>query len=349
MFQIAYAYLLRKAARASAQAEQWKDTAARYAALRQLGMARASDAVRHARAVEAMGDRGSALALHDQNVALFPLSSNVHRQRAVALLNRGDEAGARLELAQAYVLVDDDMAQQTILSAELERLGVKESDAIAVALAAFHVGPQPAPAAPGRLTRYRAQRIARGARDLRQAGDWAGAIRLHEKVLALTPNNGPIHIRQGHALKAQGRMPEAVRSYWRGVALAPANPDSYLQLGHALKLNRSKDAALPAYLLAYAIQPDFQDLRGILGDYGLSESDASNLADKIAKVDTQQIVGASGLLAALESPTVKIDVGPAMEPGEARYPARRRSPSRDIDVRTAAIAGDIGRAVGVFV
>lgn len=349
------AYLARKAAQAAAKANQWEDAAARYAKLRLMPGVRASDVVRHARAVESQGSLDAALIVHDENVSLFPLSANVRRQRALALLNRGDEDRARLELAQARVLVSDDKAQEAILTVELERLGVTERDVAAVALNGFHSAPAPAPATPGRLTRYRAQRIARGARDLRQAGDWVGAAVLHEKVLALTPHNGAIHIRQGHALKAQARFAEAELSYWRGVALTSREPDGYLQLGHALKLGKGKEIALPAYLVAFAIEPGFQDLENVLGDYGLWEPRVSTLAHQIANAQPGEIVGPSGILAALSSPThapegSRSELGGDRHKGSPHHPVPRQHPApRHIDLRAAAIVGDIGRAVGAFV
>jgi glycosyltransferase involved in cell wall biosynthesis len=90
------------------------------------------------------------------------------------------------------------------------------------------------------------------ARDLR---DWVLAGRYYQKALDQKPDNPPIWVQYGHALKESGKLQEAEAAYRRSVELAPDVADTHLQLGHVLKIQGRKIEASAAYLRALVLDP----------------------------------------------------------------------------------------------
>src|SRR5438094_10060242 len=70
----------------------------------------------------------------------------------------------------------------------------------------------------------------------REAGEWRLAARLYRIALKRTPNNPPIWVQYGHALKESGSPAEAETAYRSAIAYEPADADAHLQLGHVLNL-----------------------------------------------------------------------------------------------------------------
>jgi len=87
----------------------------------------------------------------------------------------------------------------------------------------------------------------------RALGDWAAAAGHYATALRRNPNQGPIWIQHGHALKESGRVADAERSYRQAISCNPDDPDGHLHLGHALKLQGRREAAISAYLRATAL------------------------------------------------------------------------------------------------
>jgi tetratricopeptide (TPR) repeat protein len=73
----------------------------------------------------------------------------------------------------------------------------------------------------------------------RDSGEWQRAAGLYGIALERTPNNPPIWVQYGHALKESGRRAEAENAYRTAIAYAPADADAHMQLGHVLKLQGS--------------------------------------------------------------------------------------------------------------
>jgi tetratricopeptide (TPR) repeat protein/SAM-dependent methyltransferase/uncharacterized protein YbaR (Trm112 family) len=103
-----------------------------------------------------------------------------------------------------------------------------------------------------RLRRLRPTIITRADR-ARDAGEWQRAAGLYGIALERTPNNPPIWVQYGHALKEAGRPAEAENAYRTAIAYEPADADAHLHLGHALKLQGKRADAEAAYGQAWAL------------------------------------------------------------------------------------------------
>ncbi len=106
----------------------------------------------------------------------------------------------------------------------------------------------------------------------RQAGDaacdraeWAAAEAAYQAHLALTPDDQPIWVQYGHALKEQGKLAEAEAAYRRAIGLQPDDADAHLQLGHALKLRGRLEDARQAYTISVQLSPSEAALDEIAG------------------------------------------------------------------------------------
>jgi glycosyltransferase involved in cell wall biosynthesis len=113
---------------------------------------------------------------------------------------------------------------------------------------------------PPRLTPPAAEKasVARGDR-ARDARDWVTAARYYRKALDQNPDNPPIWVQYGHALKESGNPSEAEGAYRESLELDGKVADTHLQLGHALKIQGRKIEASAAYLRALALDPALED------------------------------------------------------------------------------------------
>jgi tetratricopeptide (TPR) repeat protein len=107
------------------------------------------------------------------------------------------------------------------------------------------------------------------ARDVR---DWDTAAHHYKKALHHQPNNTPIWVQYGHALKESGKKTEAETAYQRSIELDPNVADTHLQLGHVLKIQGKLGAAAAAYLRARALDPSLRDATTELISLGWTES-----------------------------------------------------------------------------
>lgn len=106
--------------------------------------------------------------------------------------------------------------------------------------------PAPPPAAKASIAR------ADRARDAR---DWLTAARFYRNALDQNPDNPPIWVQYGHALKESGSLSEAENAYRKSLELDGDVADTHLQLGHVLKIQGRKVEACAAYLNALALDP----------------------------------------------------------------------------------------------
>ena len=100
------------------------------------------------------------------------------------------------------------------------------------------------------------------ARDRR---DWAAAATLYKQYLEFVPDNGPIWVQLGHALKEIKNFPQAIEAYEHALTLEPKDFDIYVNLGHAHKDNKNVGLAIEAYKHALTLQPDGFDIYVNLG------------------------------------------------------------------------------------
>jgi tetratricopeptide (TPR) repeat protein len=103
------------------------------------------------------------------------------------------------------------------------------------------------------------------------AGEWELAARYYQEALVRNPENPPIWIQYGHALKESGRLIPAEVAYRRAIEGAPAVADAHLHLGHVLKLQDRRDEAKAAYLRALALDPALHAARRELLGFGWLE------------------------------------------------------------------------------
>jgi glycosyltransferase involved in cell wall biosynthesis len=89
----------------------------------------------------------------------------------------------------------------------------------------------------------------------RDAREWASAAGYYRKALDQNPDNPPIWVQYGHALKESGSLAEAENAYRKSLELDADVADTHLQLGHALKIQGRKIEASTAYLHALALDP----------------------------------------------------------------------------------------------
>src|ERR1700730_361797 len=92
-----------------------------------------------------------------------------------------------------------------------------------------------------------------------EAGEWQLAAGLYRIALQRTPNNPPIWVQYGHALKESGSRAEAETAYRSAIAFDSEDADAYLQLGHVLKLQGKPAEAEAAYRRAWALDPSSTD------------------------------------------------------------------------------------------
>jgi tetratricopeptide (TPR) repeat protein len=89
----------------------------------------------------------------------------------------------------------------------------------------------------------------------RDSRDWVSAAGYYRKALDQKPDDPPIWVQYGHALKESGDLGEAENAYRKSLDLDAYVADTHLQLGHALKIQGRKIEASAAYLRALALDP----------------------------------------------------------------------------------------------
>src|SRR5437764_3753494 len=149
------------------------------------------------------------------------------------------------------------------------------------------------PAVRRSLKRAKGSLISRADR-AREALQWDIAADFYRRALDRNPDNPPIWVQFGHALKETGKLAEAERAYRAAIARDPAIADSHLQLGHVLKLEGNQEEAEAAYLRSFALDPAMPHACEELRDLGWSETRLGELRRLSAK-------GPLGTLAGLET------------------------------------------------
>jgi Tfp pilus assembly protein PilF len=121
-----------------------------------------------------------------------------------------------------------------------------------------------------RLRRREPTIITRGDR-ARAAGEWQLAAGLYHIALERTPNNPPIWVQYGHALKESGSLAEAETAYRTAITYDPEDAEAHLQLGHVLKLQGKRAEAKAAYRRAWALDRSSPDAARELAAFGWTE------------------------------------------------------------------------------
>src|SRR6516165_9798697 len=92
----------------------------------------------------------------------------------------------------------------------------------------------------------------------RDSRDWVMAAQHYRKALDQKPNNPPIWVQYGHALKESGSLAQAENAYRKSLEFAAEVADTHLQLGHVLKLQDRRIEASAAYLRALVLDPGLE-------------------------------------------------------------------------------------------
>src|SRR6202023_2921448 len=103
--------------------------------------------------------------------------------------------------------------------------------------------------------RHDAEKLLSRADRARDSRDWGSAARYYREGLDRQPENPPVWVQYGHALKESGNLPEAEDAYRHSLELDADVADTHLQLGHALKIQGRKIEASAAYLRALVLDP----------------------------------------------------------------------------------------------
>ncbi len=90
------------------------------------------------------------------------------------------------------------------------------------------------------------------ARDRR---DFGMAAKYYRRYLWRRPNDGPLWVQYGHALKEIGRRAEASDAYQRACSLMPFDAELRLQIGHLNKISGQLRAAIASYRHALELDP----------------------------------------------------------------------------------------------
>jgi glycosyltransferase involved in cell wall biosynthesis/tetratricopeptide (TPR) repeat protein len=115
----------------------------------------------------------------------------------------------------------------------------------------------------------------------RDAQQWDVAAHHYRAALLRNPDNPPIWVQFGHALKEGGSHQAAEAAYRRAIAYDPAAPDPYLQLGHVLKLRGRTGEAKTAYLHAHSLDPTLREAMVELAALGCSAQDLPQLVREV--------------------------------------------------------------------
>jgi tetratricopeptide (TPR) repeat protein len=118
------------------------------------------------------------------------------------------------------------------------------------------------------------------ARDERQ---WEIAAALYRVALDRNPNNSPIWVQYGHALKEAGRLGAAEGAYRTAISFNAVAAEPYLQLGHVLKMRGRRDEAQTAYLQALALKPSMTEPLHGLNSLGWPEQQTAQLTAMLAR------------------------------------------------------------------
>ena len=91
--------------------------------------------------------------------------------------------------------------------------------------------------------------------DARDRAEWMVAETAYSAHLVVSPDDQPIWVQYGHALKEQGKLADAEAAYRRAIEMLPDDADAHLQLGHVLKLLGRLEDAQEAYVHSMKLKP----------------------------------------------------------------------------------------------
>jgi tetratricopeptide (TPR) repeat protein len=237
--------------------------------------------IQHGHALKESGSPAEAETAYRTAITYGPENADAHLQLGHVLKLQGKRAEAEAAYRQAWAL------ERSSADAERELVGFgwtrqRLTEAIdrstptsareGADAAAFANGPTRRSS-----IRHRKEGLITRADRAQSAHQWPVAARLYRKALDRKPDNPPIWVQYGHALKESGDLAEAERAYRAALSYAPGVADTHLHLGHLMKLqHRTKDAQA-AYLRAFALDASLADPVKGLADLGWSPAALAEL------------------------------------------------------------------------
>lgn len=211
--------------------------------------------VQYGHALKECGNRADAELAYRTALGYWPDDADAHLQLGHVLKVQGKiaeaQAAYRRALALDRPLVDAarELGQQNQADWRRDRESLAVTDRAAM---------------DRKSKRVKASLISRGDR-AREAQRWNIAVRFYRKALDRNPNNAPIWVQYGHALKESGDLAGGESAYRAAILRDPSAADPYLHLGHILKLRGKPQESQAAYLQAVARDPRspaaFEELR----------------------------------------------------------------------------------------
>ena len=221
-------------------------------------------------------------------IAFEPTDPDAHLQLGHALKLQGKRAEAEAAYRQAWLLdrsSTEAARELAVFGWTTQRLAeAAERSTVGLDRSPISVAFDGAVAPSG--GRRRKEGLITHADRARSARQWRLAARLYRKALDRNPENPPIWVQYGHALKESGDVAEAERAYRAALAYAPGVADTHLQLGHALKLQGKTEEAQAAYLRAFALENTQQEPLNELAGLGWDGMQLSELAQILKPNDT---------------------------------------------------------------
>ena len=203
--------------------------------------------IQHGHALKECGQHAAAEAAYRTAISYASEDADAHLQLGHVLKLQGKRAEARDAYRRALEL----NGSLTDAAHELSRLN--ESDM----RSSLELPPGMATSPPRSAARRKFGKgsyLSRADR-ARDAREWGIAAQLYRRALDRHPNNSPIWVQYGHALKESGDLAEAEGAYRAAITRDPGAAEPYLQLGHVLKMRGRREEAQVAYLQALALQP----------------------------------------------------------------------------------------------
>ena len=176
-----------------------------------------------------------------QALRLAPTFAKPHEDLGIALLDKGDAAGAA-EVLENAVRLDPSLELAWFnLGKALARLG-RGAEADAAFEKSFELNPE--------------RKLTAHAAELHRDGRLEEAERIYREVIRMNPRNVDAMRMLGRIASALKRKTDAERLLRRAVAIAPDFVGAWLDLGRVLKDTDSHEEAMACYRRVIELQPD---------------------------------------------------------------------------------------------
>src|SRR5215831_18006835 len=198
--------------------------------------------IQYGHALKESGKRAEAEAAYRHAIAYDPENPDAYLQLGHVLKLQGKIIEARFAYQRAFALdasLLDAVRELSELAGE-NAGGSKNGGAVDVSPSEpalrLAIAATASPTVRRNLKRGKGSLISRADR-AREALQWDIAVDFYRRALDRNPDNPPIWVQFGHALKESGKLAEAERAYRAAICRDPAVADPHLQLGHVLKLH----------------------------------------------------------------------------------------------------------------